>query len=88
MVKLLKTLTDLKADNRIPTAAAYLTLMREAADYASRRGNNPGDSSLGFEIAMAAMRDADAGKVELGNEVIDLLLRVSVHTMPWVVIVL
>lgn len=53
-------------------------LIKEAANYGARRGSNapPGDYSLGFEIALGAMRDAEAGGIELGIEALDQLLRV------------
>lgn len=82
-------LTQLKVTNRQPKPAAYLALMGAAADYANRRGNNkvetaegeaPVDESvrtLGFEIALGAMRDAEAGGIDLGDEALDILFRVS-----------
>jgi hypothetical protein len=82
LTQLIQTLALLKAEGKKPTAVAYNALMRAAADYANRRGNNleAGDKSktIGFEIAMAAYRDAEAGGIDLGTEAVDNLFRVSV----------
>lgn len=79
LAQLLNTFATLKEEGRKPTAAAYITLIKEAANYGARRGSNapPGEFSLGFEIALGAMRDAEAGRIELGTEALDQLLRVS-----------
>ncbi|KAL1413108.1 hypothetical protein Q8F55_000857 [Vanrija albida] len=89
--ELLETLGKLKETGRTPTPAAYLALMRAAADYGIRRGNNklqeaegeapdPSVRTLGFEIALGAMRDAKAGGIELGNDALDVLFRfVLIH---------
>ncbi|CAK9784581.1 hypothetical protein CC85DRAFT_282990 [Cutaneotrichosporon oleaginosum] len=80
LAKLLNTFATLKAEGRKPTAAAYNTLIKEAANYGTRRGSNakPGEFSLGFEIALGAMRDAEAGGIELGTEALNELLRFSI----------
>ncbi|GMK53996.1 hypothetical protein CspeluHIS016_0105820 [Cutaneotrichosporon spelunceum] len=80
LAQLLNTFATLKAEGRKPTAAAYTTLIKEAANYGTRRGNNAGagELSLGFEIALGAMRDADAGGIELGIESLNELLRFSI----------
>jgi pentatricopeptide repeat protein len=80
LAQLLTTFATLKAEGRKPTAAAYNTLIKEAANYGTRRGSNAqaGEFSLGFEIALGAMRDAEAGGIELGIEALNELLRFSV----------
>lgn len=78
LAQLLNTFATLKAEGRKPTAAAYNMLIKEAANYGTRRGSNAkaGEFSLGFEIALGAMRDAEAGGIELGTEALNELLRV------------
>ncbi|BEI81509.1 hypothetical protein CcaverHIS002_0206690 [Cutaneotrichosporon cavernicola] len=80
LAQLLNTFATLKSEGRRPTAAAYATLIKEAANYATRRGTTvePGQFSLGFEIALGAMRDAEAGGIELGIEPLNQLLRFTV----------
>jgi hypothetical protein len=74
-------LTKLKAEERTPTRAAYIALVRAAADYGARRGNNNEEGStentFGLEIALGAIRDAKAANIELGSEALDELFRVS-----------
>jgi len=78
--ELLDKLTELKAEGRTPTEDAYIALITLAADYAERRGNNTkkGEkTSLGLEIALGAVRDAQAAGLDLGSRAIDQLFRVS-----------
>lgn len=78
--ELLSIMTTLKAEGSKPTSAAFLALVRAAADYAGSRGNNRVDdkqNSLGLEIALGAIRDAKVMGIELGDEVLDQLYRVG-----------
>lgn len=81
IAQLLDTLATLKEEGRKPTAAAYVALISAAADYDKRRGVSVGrgakGAGLGFEIALAAARDAEAGGIELGQEAINEFLKVG-----------
>lgn len=79
LVALVQMLAQIKAEGKTPTATAYIALMKAAASYAEKRGNNLAEDdqskTIGYEIAMGAMRDAAAGNIELGVEAIDTLFR-------------
>lgn len=64
----------MKAAGQKPSAQAYLKLLKLASDYVNRRAA-PND--LGLAIAEAAIKDASAGKVDLGFEAIEELLFLS-----------
>ncbi|KAK4688370.1 TRIAP1/MDM35 family protein, partial [Tremellales sp. Uapishka_1] len=94
---LLQTLGTLKAQNRRPTAAAYIAVLKAAAEYAIGRGgvlngmtaasseDRFGAEGLGWQIALGAWEDAKRGGVEIGDTAYEHLLRFTIpypHLLP------
>lgn len=83
LAKLVDTLAGMKAEGQKPTAAAYMALIQAAAEYTSRRGaqqrrsENTSEETLGLSIALAAIRDAKAGGIDLGVGALDELFSFS-----------
>jgi hypothetical protein len=82
---LIRQLTEFKSQSRRPTASAYHAVLRQASDYVSRRdragistdNESSKARSLGWEIALAALEDAQRAKLDLGKEAEEQLFRVG-----------
>ncbi len=88
----MQTLLKLKIQSRRPTGTAYHAVLRCVTEYTLRRGGGSGRSGtagesnedgvdfrpegVGWHLAMAALRDAEAGGVDLGVEGFEQLMRV------------
>jgi hypothetical protein len=87
LAELLNTLSLLKDQSRRPTPSAYRDLIQFASQYDTFRsvpvyqGTSPSRQtpreSLGWDIASAALEDAERGQVELSPEAYDLIASVS-----------
>ncbi|EJT51105.1 hypothetical protein A1Q1_07700 [Trichosporon asahii var. asahii CBS 2479] len=72
--KLLRQLAKFKAEGQKPSARAYMEILSAAKQYGKdRRGND-----LAIEITKAALRDAEAGKIDLGAGAFEELLWIAV----------
>ncbi|WRT68013.1 uncharacterized protein IL334_004988 [Kwoniella shivajii] len=81
---LLQKLTTLKADGLRPRPEAYVAIIRAAGDFAlSRSVEGEESDNLGWQIALSAWNDAQQGKVDLGIEGMEVLLRLSGVETAW-----
>ncbi|WVQ84992.1 hypothetical protein IAT38_007156 [Cryptococcus sp. DSM 104549] len=85
--EILHGLTKIKAEGAKPNAAAYITIIQAAADFAGTGNPEIAEErhGLGWQIAMGAFRDAELGGIDLGSEGIEVLMRFGItypHLVP------
>ncbi|ODN81946.1 hypothetical protein L202_02284 [Cryptococcus amylolentus CBS 6039] len=82
----LKTLTEYKAENRVPSPLAYINIIEAASEFASSHSVDGGPSEgIGFQVAMAAWEDARRGGIELGQKGLDAMMGFAAiypHLLP------
>ncbi|WWC62831.1 uncharacterized protein I303_105429 [Kwoniella dejecticola CBS 10117] len=81
---LLNRLSQLRADSRRPRPEAYIAILQAAGDFSlSRTVQGDESDNLGWHVAQAAWEDAKAGQVDLGEEGMEALLRLSGVETAW-----
>ncbi|WVQ73353.1 hypothetical protein IAR50_002921 [Cryptococcus sp. DSM 104548] len=82
----LKTLTEHKAQKRVPAPLAYINIIEAASEFASSHSVDGGPSEgIGFQIAMAAWEDARRGGIDLGQKGLDAMMGFAAiypHLLP------